>query len=224
MAFGKRGSANRTYLLWLTTAITFISVISIVGLAAYAYYRLPQSTVFADPDFVRAESLITQNEHTDDSKTVSIFLESHIKNTSMTMESMKEMITFLITILIFTLVLLGSQMYMWSRDRKNLELWRESGFFCERMEFLPANRLKINNTELELNKTQIENLIKLAKNRRRGKPTHALDISDHGVQSIKRLREELGAKFIEKSLIKIRKHEGYWLEVNADNLHGIPDQ
>ena len=115
-------------------------------------------------------------------------------------------------------------MLSWQKDRRKLEQWRETGFMCERLEFLPANRLKLNNIELDLNKTQIENLKKLANQRKAGKTLHALDIGDHGVQAIKRLREELGSKFIEKSLIKVRKREGYWLEVDAHNIHKLPDE
>lgn len=123
--------------------------------------------------------------------------------------------------IILLLLILGYQMYLRGQDLKKLDSWRESGFFCERLEFLPANRVKLNNIELELNKTQIENLQKLAHHRIKGKPLHSLDMGDHAVQSIKRLREELGAKFIEKSFVKVRRSEGYWLEVDAGKIHGL---
>jgi hypothetical protein len=110
-------------------------------------------------------------------------------------------------------------MYMWSRDRKKLNLWKEAGFLCERLEFLPANRIKINNIELELNKTQIDTLHMLVTQRLQGKLLHSLDMGDHGVQAIKRLREELGSKFMEKTLVKVRKREGYWVEVDSSNIH-----
>jgi len=134
--------------------------------------------------------------------------------------------TTIIGVLMGTLlILLGTliyQMYLRSLDLKKIDLWRESGFLCERLEFLPANRIKLNNLELELNKTQIENLKKLAHHRIIGKPLHSVDMGDHAVQSIKRLREELGAKFIEKSLVKVRTKEGYWLEVDAGGIYGLP--
>lgn len=133
--------------------------------------------------------------------------------------------TLIIGVLFATLILLlGTliyQMYLRSLDLKKIDLWRETGFLCERLEFLPANRIMLNNIELELNKTQIESLRKLAHNRIIGKPLHSLDMGDHAVQSIKRLREELGSKFIEKSLVKVRRREGYWLEVEAAGIHGL---
>lgn len=125
--------------------------------------------------------------------------------------------------IILLLLILGYQLYLRSQDLKKLDLWRESGFLCERLEFLPANRVKLNNLELELNKTQIDNLQKLAHHRVLGKPLHSLDMGDHAVQSIKRLREELGSKFIEKSLVKVRRSEGYWLEVEASKIYGLSD-
>jgi len=134
--------------------------------------------------------------------------------------------TTIIGILMGTLLLLlGTliyQMYLRTLDLKKIDQWRESGFLCERLEFLPANRIKLNNLELELNKVQIENLKKLAHHRIIGKPLHSVDMGDHAVQSIKRLREELGAKFIEKSLVKVRTKEGYWLEVDAGGIYGLP--
>ncbi len=134
--------------------------------------------------------------------------------------------TTLIGILMGTLLLLlGTliyQMHLRTLDLKKIDQWRESGFLCERLEFLPANRIKLNNLELELNKAQIENLKKLAHHRIIGKPLHSVDMGDHAVQSIKRLREELGAKFIEKSLVKVRTKEGYWLEVDAGGIYGLP--
>lgn len=134
--------------------------------------------------------------------------------------------TTLIAILMGTLLLLlGTliyQMHLRTLDLKKIDQWRESGFLCERLEFLPANRIKLNNLELELNKAQIENLKKLAHHRIIGKPLHSVDMGDHAVQSIKRLREELGAKFIEKSLVKVRTKEGYWLEVDAGGIYGLP--
>ena len=145
------------------------------------------------------------------------------KSTFISVKSAEMMLPFLMGAIILTLILLLSQAYMWSKDRRKLELWRESGFLCERLEFLPANRLRLNNIELELNKTQIDNLIKIAKSRKQGKPIHTLDIGDHGAQSTNRLREELGKKFIERSLIKHRKREGYWLEVDPERIYFQPE-
>ncbi|MCK5901760.1 MAG: hypothetical protein KAG28_01310 [Cocleimonas sp.] len=130
---------------------------------------------------------------------------------------MQNIILVLLSTLILSLFLMIYQMHQWNKDRKKLDKWRQSGFFCEHLEFLPANRIKLNNIELELNKTQIDNLKRLAESRLDGIPLHALDI---GGQPIKRLREELGAKFLEKTFIKVRKREGYWLEVEQDQIHG----
>jgi len=115
-----------------------------------------------------------------------------------------------------------AQMLLWQRDRKKLSVWREQGFFCERLEFLPANRVRINNLELEVNAKQLQTLKLLAIQRlQSSEPMHSLDVDEFGNQAIKRLREELGTKFLEKVFIKVRKGKGYWLEVEPKNIRGI---
>ena len=52
-----------------------------------------------------------------------------------------------------------------------------------------------------------------------GEPLHPSDLpGDNGTQMIKRLREELGGRLIEQSLIKSRRGKGYWAEVDPENI------
>lgn len=130
-------------------------------------------------------------------------------------------IAILLATIIILLVLLALQMYAWHKDRERLLKWKESGFLCELLEILPGNRLRLNNIEIQLNRAQLETLCQLVQKRLDNMPLHALDMGEHGVQAIKRLREELGSKFLEKALIKVKKGEGYWLEVDPTSVRGF---
>lgn len=209
---------QQNLMLWLVGV-----PVAILALIAIAW------TIYVMQDW-RAESVIKTSEVLGAFRSQPITLEIRSEiATALYSIGLKTVLVFIaiVSVLIATIVLLllilGYQMYLRSQDLKKLDSWRESGFLCERLEFLPANRVKLNNLELELNKTQIDNLQKLAHYRLKGKPLHSLDMGDHAVQSIKRLREELGAKFIEKSLVKVRRSEGYWLEVEAARIHGLPE-
>lgn len=227
----KRQAAGHAYIIWLTTVIAAISALLIVALAIYTYATmLPEISQYqgslkqTEDSLNKVEAFLAIKNSSDmlppeSFSVIDTLLKDLGKSTFISVKSAEMMLPFLMGAIILTLILLLSQAYMWSKDRRKLELWRESGFLCERLEFLPANRLRLNNIELELNKTQIDNLIKIAKSRKQGKPIHTLDIGDHGAQSTNRLREELGKKFIERSLIKHRKQEGYWLEVDPERIY-----
>lgn len=134
---------------------------------------------------------------------------------------MSSVIGIMLAAVIILLILLALQMYAWHKDRERLVIWRDSGFLCERLEILPGNCLRLNNLEIQLNRAQLDTLCQLVQKRLGDMPLHALDIGEHGVQSIKRLREELGSKFLEKAFIKVKKGEGYWLEVDPVSIRGF---
>jgi DNA-binding response OmpR family regulator len=110
-------------------------------------------------------------------------------------------------------------MYSWSQDKRKLALWREHGLVIERLEFLAGNRLRLNNIELELNRAQMQTLRELATKRLADEPLHPAELpGDNGTQLIKRLREELGARLLEKSLIQNRRGKGYWLDMEPSHI------
>lgn len=228
MAQKQRGAVRNAQFSWVVALLTLVAVSIIIVLAVLSIKITPSPTdAEATPTLQYIYELLHKPLGEDDIG-VDSALSVAFNNHQITINRYFTLLTTIIGILFITIILLlmllGFQMFSWQKDRRKLEQWRETGFMCERLEFLPANRLKLNNIELDLNKTQIENLKKLANQRKAGKPLHSLDIGDHGVQAVKRLREELGSKFIEKSLIKVRKREGYWLEVDAHNIHALPDK
>ena len=116
-------------------------------------------------------------------------------------------------------------MYSWSRDKRRLALWREQGLVIERLEFLSGNRLRLNQMELELNRAQMQTLRELVTKRQADLPLHPADLpGDNGTQLIKRLREELGARLLEKSFIQNRRGKGYWLDMEAAHIHVLEDE
>ena len=232
----RKRSTGHTYIIWLTSSITLVSALLILVLAIVTYVKVVPDIAKYEAASDQAEQAIAQIQIASSEqafgttilpaegfKMIDTFFNHQFKSTILSLKSTRQIMNFLMGALVLTLILLLAQTFLWNRDRKKLELWRESGFLCERLEFLPANRLRLNNIEIELNKTQIDNLLKIAKSRKKGKPIHTLDIGDHGAQSTNRLREELGKKFIEKSFIKHRKQEGYWLEVDSDRIYFQPE-
>lgn len=221
----------RPYFIYLISITTILSVVAIIVLAIFTV-RVAQSKPPIDPSTTPAFAKIHEIFNApfqDDaleneiSSELSILFLNYQKVIGGTFGVLVSMLIILVSTVILLLVLLGCQMIFWQRDRRRLDTWREVGFACERLEFLPANRIRLNNAELELNKTQIESLKKLAVSRIKGEALHSSEMGNHGVQAVKRLREELGMKFFERSLIKARKNEGYWLEIDPRNIHGLPD-
>lgn len=229
MAQKQHGATKSSFFVWILASAAVISVLTIAFLAVLTVKVAPS---FTDPEsnpklqevLEIIQFPVTGNEELDQrSEIAETVFNQNQSLIRLTIGLLTAFILILIAAIILLLIIFIFQMYLWQKDRRKLEQWREMGFMCERLEFLPANRLKLNSIELDLNKTQIENLKKLATNRQLGKPLHTLDLGDNGSQAIKRLREELGAKFIEKSLIKLRKREGYWLDVDANNIHTLPE-
>lgn len=134
-------------------------------------------------------------------------------------EFLTTIIGILIVALLLTVGLLGAQMYLWNKDRRRLSNWQNSGLVIERLEFLSGNRLRLNGTEIELNRAQYTTLTELVTKRLAGEPLHPGDLpGDNGTQMIKRLREELGGRLIEQSFIKSRRGKGYWAEIDPENI------
>lgn len=210
-----KGSSH--LLIWITTGLTILSTTCILALTIYVLVKMPYAPPEESALLKRIED--TSLTHEINNKVSTDLMNAYTKQSSKSVEGSRTIILILALCLLAIIILLGSQMYMWARDRKLLSYWKRAGFLCERLEFLPANRIKLNNLEIELNKTQIETLKKLVKGRCEGKPIHALELGEHGVQTIKRLREELGARFMAQTLIKVRKREGYWIEVSPDSIY-----
>lgn len=134
-------------------------------------------------------------------------------------EFLTTIIGILIVALLLTVSLLGAQMLLWNRDRRRLSEWQNSGLVIERLELLSGERLRLNGTELELNRAQFSTLSALLDKRLAGEALHPSDLpGDNGTQMIKRLREELGGRLIEQSFIKSRRGKGYWAEIEPENI------
>ncbi|MBU0655622.1 MAG: hypothetical protein KJ914_10910 [Gammaproteobacteria bacterium] len=202
---------NHSHFLIVVGWLIVLSVAVIMGLGLYAFIS------FSSPQYPDISDNLNENGFK--------LYEAYIEQVNQTFRFMSSAMGILMATLIFVLMLLALQMYAWHTDRKRLLSWRENGFLCERLEFLPGNRLRLNNIEIQLNRTQHQNFCQLVRKRLDNMPLHALDIGEHGVQSIKRLREELGSKFIEQAFIKVKKGEGYWLEVEPASIRGLtPDE
>ena len=223
----KQKGLLRPYFAYLITILTVFAVTTIIGVAIFTVKVTKSPADLEEMPFlaeiheelnIPLQGDVAEIEFTTELSTLFANYQNFI---TPVFTSLVILLIILIVTVILLLILLGCQMIFWLRDRRRLDKWREVGFTCERLEFLPANRIRLNNIELELNKTQVDNLKKLATNRVKGETLHATDMGNHGVQSIKRLREELGIKFFERCLIKARKHEGYWLEIDAQNIHGL---
>lgn len=196
--------ANMLQHRYFLSIISFLIILSTAVIMALGFYAFFSFSPPIDP-------LIGE------SNTKQIYFD-YVYHVDRTFYFLTTTIGILLGTLFFVLILLALQMYAWNIDRKRLIVWRDAGFLCEHLEILPADRLRINNIEIQLNRTQLDTLKKLLLKRLEGVPLHALDIGEHGIQSIKRLREELGAKFLEKVFIKVNKGQGYWLEVDPSSI------
>lgn len=205
------GFIRKPHLLGALSFMVALSMGIILGVGAYAFFASSLPGFIPPPETVLTEGILEEKS-----------LQYYVGQVDSMIDFMTMVLGVLLAALIIILLVLVMQMRGWNDDRKRLMVWRETGFVCERLEFLPANRLRINNLEIQLNRTQMDSFKKLVSKRQEGSPLHALDIGDHGVQAIKRLREELGAKFLEQAFIKARKGEGYWLEVELDKIKGLP--
>ncbi len=184
----------------LVIALTLlVSIILLVSLATFAMLNFS-----AAPPYPDASAIVEEQS-----------FGEYVGLVGLTFEFMTKVIGVLIAALILTIVLFGIQMYIWSQDKRKLAQWRDTGLVVERLEFLPGNRLRLNNMEIELNRAQMATLKELVAKRRADQPLHPADLpGDNGTQMIKRLREELGARLLEKSLIQSRRGKGYWIDID----------
>jgi len=188
----------------LGIAITiFVSIILMVSVAIFAIL-----TFTAAPDYPDNSSVVEEQS-----------FEVYVGLVNTTIQFLTTTIGILIAALLLTIILLGVQMFLWAKDRRKLADWQHSGLVVERIEFMPGNRLRLNSTEIELNRAQYHTLKELIEKRLAGEPLHPSELpGDNGTQMIKRLREELGGRLVEQNLIKSRRGKGYWAEIDPANV------
>lgn len=132
---------------------------------------------------------------------------------------LSNLIIISVILVIMSLLVVIIQSYFWSIDRKKILHWKENGILYERLEFLDGGRIRIDHIEMEINKAQLQTLLDLARKRLEGTPLHPLDLNqDNAAQAIKRLREELGSRLLEKTFIKNHRGKGYWLDIEPANI------
>lgn len=185
-------------------AITiFVSILLLIGIAVYAI--LTFSVIPAYPE----TSPIVEEQS----------FEEYVWLVNTAVQFLTSMVGILVLALFLTIILLGVQMFLWSKDRRKLAEWQNSGLVVERLEFLSGNRLRLNGTEIELNRAQFNTLRELIDKRMEGQTLHPSELpGDNGTQLIKRLREEMGGRLLEQSLIKNRRGKGYWAEIDPSNI------
>ncbi len=185
-------------------AITiFLSIILLTGVAIFGI--LTFSAIPAAPD---TSPVVAEQS-----------FEQYVWLVNRALQFLTTVTGILIAALLLTVILLGIQMFLWSKDRRKLADWQNSGLVVERLELLSGNRLKINGLEIELNRAQYGTLKQLINKRMQGENLHPSDLpGDNGTQMIKRLREEMGGRLVEQSLIKSRRGKGYWAEIDPENI------
>lgn len=181
----------------------FLSILLLIGVAVFAIM-----TFLAIPATPDTSPIVAEES-----------FEHYVWLVNRALQFLTTITGILVAALLLTIVLLGIQMYLWGRDRRKLADWQNNGLVVERLEFLAGERLKINGMEIELNRAQYATLKELIGKRMQGETLHPSELpGDNGTQMIKRLREEMGGRLIEQSLIKSRRGKGYWAEVDPDNI------
>lgn len=185
------------------TITIFISIILLVGVAIFAIL-----TFSTAPNYPEAGAIVEEQS-----------FGEYVGLVNTAIRFLTTIIGILIAALVLTIILSGIQMLLWNRDRSRLAKWQNSGLIIEKLELLSGNRLRINNTEIELNRAQFHTLQELLNKRMEGEVLHPSELpGDNGTQMIKRLREEMGGRLIEQALIKNRRGKGYWAEIDPDNI------
>lgn len=190
----------------LPLGISITILVSIVLLVSVAIFAL--ITISDTPDYPDSGAIVEEQS-----------FEEYVGLVNTVIQFLTTVIGILIAALLLTIILLGAQLFLWAKDRRKLTDWQHSGLVIERLEFMPGDRLRINSTEIELNRAQYQTLKELINKRMAGEPLHPSELpGDNGTQMIKRLREELGGRLIEQNLIKSRRGKGYWAEIDPDNV------
>lgn len=181
----------------------FLSIILLIGVAVFGIV-----TFSAIPETPDTSSVVAEQS-----------FENYVWLVNRALQFLTTVTGILIAALLLTIILLGIQMFLWNKDRRKLADWQNNGLVVERLEFLSGERLKINGLEIELNRAQYSTLKELINKRLQGETLHPSELpGDNGTQMIKRLREELGGRLVEQSLIKSRRGKGYWAEVDPENI------
>ncbi|MBK8453623.1 MAG: hypothetical protein WAQ53_13525 [Thiofilum sp.] len=137
-------------------------------------------------------------------------LEAYINENTVKEDILITTISILLIVIVLLLVIVMAQLYLWSLDKNKLTNFKESGIVFERLELLEGNRVRVDNVEISLNKSQMQTLSQLIKSSKEGRLLHAIDINkDNGAVMIKRLRDELGGRLLEKTLIINQHGQGY---------------
>lgn len=193
---------ERHQLLKLLIALVVVSSITMIVLAAYAFFQSPPTFRSFGNEIIEEQSFT-----------------HYVNHVNFTTAFLTTIIGMLVAELIVVLFLLWRLLKSWQADRDQIGAWRDIGFACERIEFLSGNRIRINNTELILNQAQLMVLKQLIESRIKGEALHTADIAgSNATQIIKRLREELGSKLIEKTLITNHRGKGYWIDVDPSKI------
>lgn len=181
----------------------FLSIVLLIGVAVFAIV-----TFSAIPETPDTSPIVAEQS-----------FEHYVWLVNRALQFLTTVTGILIAALLLTIILLGIQMFLWSKDRRKLADWQNNGLVVERLEFLSGERLKINGLEIELNRAQYSTLKELINKRLQGETLHPSELpGDNGTQMIKRLREELGGRLVEQSLIKSRRGKGYWAEIDPENV------
>ena len=195
---------RHSYFSLIIALVLVVSIMILVSLAVFAMLNFSAVPTYPDNTAIIEERSF----------------EEYVRLVTLSFQFMTTIIGILIAALVLTLMLFGVQMYSWSQDKRRLAQYRAAGFVVERLEFLTGDRLRLNNLELELNRAQMQTLKELVLKRQAALPLHPADLpGDNGTQLIKRLREELGARLLEKSLIQNRRGKGYWLDMDVHHIH-----
>lgn len=186
----------------LLIILTTLSSCILIALAIYVFFQNP-------PLFINTGQEVTEEQS----------FVFYVNNVNFSNKFMTTVIGMLVAELIIVLILLRSLLKSWEIDRIKISTWRDTGFACERIEFLSGNRVRINNTELILNQAQSTILKQLIESRIKGEALHTADINGgNATQVIKRLREELGSKILEKTFIINHRGRGYWIDVEPSKV------
>lgn len=146
-------------------------------------------------------------------------LEAYINENTVKEDILITTISILLIVTVLLLVIVIAQLYLWSLDKNKLTSFKESGILFERLELLEGNRVRVDNVEISLNKSQMQTLSQLIKSSKEGRLLHAIDINkDNGAIMIKRLRDELGGRLLEKTLIINQHGQGYRINLKPHTV------
>lgn len=132
-------------------------------------------------------------------------------------------ITILIVVCLVLLIVSSISIWHWIEIKSINSSIQKRGVFFNYIEVSEEGRIKIDDIELSLNRCQVQTFLQLIHAHQSGKILHAIDINkENGAIMIKRLREELGARLLEKLFIVSQYGVGYRLNIAKDAQIIIP--